>query len=163
MKSRNLSIERLKRQKGSFGRKSKCCFGMYLPIDTFLFMSEVTIVLHATFQLSDNNCTLMHLEVISSGNNLLFILFYLFSSLIKLNMQMQIRCHQTNFYKIHQCEMCYTAWYTQKMHSNMKRGNKTNYFGKAETKIRAVITTRRRAWRPARYGSMDCGVFKRGI
>ena len=41
------------------------------PIDTALYIAEVIIVFHATFQLSDNNYTMMRLEKISSGNNLL--------------------------------------------------------------------------------------------
>ena len=39
-------------------------------IDTALYIAEVIIIFHATFPLGDNNCTLMHLEIILSGKKI---------------------------------------------------------------------------------------------
>ena len=59
-----------KKAKRKSGKKAVLAENRNAVYDTVLYITEITIGFHATFQLSDNQCTLMHFEIISSGNNL---------------------------------------------------------------------------------------------
>ena len=81
--------------------------------------------------------------------------YYLYPNLIKYDLKWPLGCHQTNFYKIHHCEMFYTTWYAKKYILTQKGLTNQTILRKSGDKSMTKVITRRRALQLARLKNSE--------